>query len=169
MILTMECHKGLSRRKFILSTASIVIFQSVFAPGISQAREALFEEMPLCKLGDLEQGVPLVLEYPKGSSEKILLVKLGVPAGSGVGEDQDIVAFHTVCPHMGAPLDSEFSASNYSLGPCPYHLAVYDLTRHGMQVTGHAIEPLAQVLLKSENGNLIACGFRSLIYGTVGE
>lgn len=93
------------------------------------------------------------------------LIRLDTPAGGGVGPDRDVVAFNTLCTHMGVSLVNQFKREHQVLGPCPAHLSTYDLTRHGMVVSGHATEGLPQIVLEVEGDDLYATGVMGLIYG----
>jgi arsenite oxidase small subunit len=94
-----------------------------------------------------------------------MLVKLGRPAGGGVGPDQDIVAFSTLCTHMGGPLGGQYRAPHKVVGPCPLHLTSFDLTRHGMVVAGQATESLPQIVLETRGDEIWATGVMGLIFG----
>jgi arsenite oxidase small subunit len=94
-----------------------------------------------------------------------MLVKLGVPAGGGVGPQQDIVAFSTLCTHMGGPLAGQYRGQHKVLGPCPFHLTTFDLTKHGMVVSGQATESLPQIVLETRGDDIWATGVMGLIYG----
>ena len=66
---------------------------------------------------------------------------------------------------MGGPLQGTYKPEHQVLGACPLHLSTFDLTRHGMVVSGHATESLPQVLLETENDDILATGVMGLIYG----
>lgn len=51
------------------------------------------------------------------------------------------------------------------LGACPMHFTTFDLTRHGMVVSGHATESLPQIILESEGDDLYPTGVMGLIHG----
>jgi arsenite oxidase small subunit len=52
-----------------------------------------------------------------------------------------------------------------SLGACPLHLSTYDLTRHGILISGQAYQSLPQVLLELEGDDIYAVGVFGLIFG----
>jgi arsenite oxidase small subunit len=139
-------------------------------PGLSWAApppQALKAEYPRQKVGSLpalKVGQPVPFNYPYPSVANIL-VKLGAPAGGGIGPDADVVAFNLLCSHMGGPLQGTYKAAHQMLGPCPMHLTTFDLTRHGMVVSGHATESLPQIVLETEGDLLVAVGVMGLIYG----
>ena len=93
------------------------------------------------------------------------LIKLGLPAGGGVGPEQDVVAFNTLCTHMGGPLQQTYKPETQIMGPCPIHLSTFDLTHHGMIVAGHATAGLPQIILELEGDSIFASGIISLLYG----
>lgn len=95
--------------------------------------------------------------YPDdGDYSDSMLVKLGARAGGGIGADQDVVAFNTICTHQGGAMAGTYGAAYKSLGPCPLHLSTYDLTRHGILISGQAYQSLPQVLLELEGDDIYA-------------
>ena len=95
-------------------------------------------------------------------------MKLGTEAGGGIGADKDIVAFSSLCTHMGWGLSDTritYRKEHKMLGPCPLHLTTFDLTRYGMVVAGHATEALPQIVLEVDGDDIIATGVLGLIYG----
>lgn len=118
------------------------------------------------RLSQLTVDQPVSFQYPwKDFNSTNMLVKLGVPAGGGVGPDQDIVAFSTLCTHMGGPLTGQYRGQYKVLGPCPFHLTTFDLIKHGMVVAGQATESLPQIVLEAKGDELWATGVMGLIYG----
>ena len=164
----------MTRRNFILSTSGMAV-TSIFLssiPGISGKVEAQVAKYPSKKVGSLKAlkvDEPTMIFYPYDDLNSLcFMVKLGVPAGGGVGPDKDIVAFHTLCTHMGGDLSDlgkTYIKEYKILGPCPLHLTTFDLTRHGMLVAGHATESLPQVLLETKGDDILATGIMGLIYG----
>jgi arsenite oxidase small subunit len=109
---------------------------------------------------------PVAFGYPwRDANSQNVLVKLGVPAGGGVGPGGDIVAFNTLCTHMGGPLGGTYKGAHKILGPCPFHLTTFDLTKHGMVVAGQATESLPQVVLEASGDEVYAVGVMGLVYG----
>lgn len=162
----------LSRRGFLLSGGLAITVVAVEglggrSPATGQPGFALKADYPRQKIAALaalktNQPVPFAYPYPSVGN---MLVKLGVPAGGGVGPDADIVAFNLQCPHMGGPLHGTFKAPHQVLGPCPLHLTTFDLTRHGMVVSGHATESLPQIVLETAGTDIYAAGVMGLVYG----
>lgn len=157
----------MSRRQFLLSggaLATVVTLGSI--PGMALAR-AIRADYPRQKIGSLsalQKGVPLDFAYPFPDVSNIL-VKLGKPAGAGIGADKDVVAFNQQCTHMGGPLHGSYKDEHQVLGPCPMHLTTFDLTKHGMVVAGHGTESLPQILLETDGDDIYAVGVMGLIYG----
>ena len=123
----------ITRRKFLMLGAATVgtIALATVVPGqLFTAEVTTFAARKIGNLDDLRVGEPRQFrfswDHPNAES---YLIKLGVPAGGGVGPDDDVVAFNTLCPHMGFPLTGQFKTEHQVLGPCPWHLSTYDLTR----------------------------------------
>ena len=158
----------MSRRQFLLTGgASLTLVSLGSLPGMADAAQALKADYPRRKIGSLstlKTGVPVAFNYPYPDVRNIL-VKLGVPGGGGMGADKDIVAFNQQCTHMGGPLDGTYKEKHQVLGPCPLHLTTFDLTRHGMVVSGHATESLPQIVLEINGDDIYAVGVMGLVYG----
>lgn len=164
----------LSRRKFLLlgGAGTAVLLGELF-PGRVSAQDAersvLFAGYPRRKIAQLSlliQDEPVEFVYPDDGPHSIsLLVKLGQPAGGGLGPDQDVVAFNTMCTHQGGSLREAYNGQHKVAGPCPMHLSTFDLTRHGMVVAGHGTDNLPQVVLELEGDDIYAQGVLGLIYG----
>lgn len=158
----------MSRRQFLLTGGAAVTLVSLGSVrGMAEAAQALKADYPrqqIARLSALKKGVPLEFNYPYPDVRN-MLVKLGVPGGGGMGTDKDIVAFNQQCTHMGGPLDGTYKEQHQVLGPCPLHLTTFDLTRHGMVVSGHATESLPQIVLEINGDDIYAVGVMGLVYG----
>ncbi|MDP2792570.1 MAG: arsenate reductase (azurin) small subunit [Sulfurisoma sp.] len=154
----------MSRRQFLLSGGVVVTLAAL--PGFAQAQalKAGFKKQKIAKLSALKVGEPVAFNYPFADVRNIL-VKLGTPGGGGVGAGKDVVAFNQQCTHMGGPLDGTYKAQHQALGPCPLHLTTFDLTKHGMVITGHATESLPQIVLEVQGDDIYATGVMGLVYG----
>lgn len=167
--------RALSRRDFLFTAAkSVAIVSLASLPGHRllaqgpgpQAKLAEYPRRRIGRISELRRGEPVLLQYPY-PDVNCLLIKLGAVAGAGVGPDNDIVCFTTICTHMGGPLQGTYKPDLQILGACPMHLTTYDLTRHGMVVSGHATESLPQIILETAGDELYAAGVMGLIYGFV--
>lgn len=160
----------MSRRHFLLTgggTVAVVTLAGLPTLAHAQPLKALRATYPrqrVASLAGLKAGEPLAFTYPYPDVRNIV-VKLGVAAGGGVGAGKDVVAFNQQCPHMGGPLDGTYKPQHQVLGPCPLHLTTFDLTRHGMVVSGHATESLPQIVLELQGDDVYAVGVMGLVYG----
>jgi arsenite oxidase small subunit len=95
-------------------------------PGLREkavaAQLATYPRKKIGKLSSLRVDQPLIFTYPDdGASAISMAVKLGVRAGGGIGPQQDVVAFNSLCTHMGGPLIGSYQKQDKALGPCPFH------------------------------------------------
>jgi arsenite oxidase small subunit len=170
--LTQKGHACLTRRQFLAAGGGVtatVLLSSIF-PGTAFAdRKVKFTRYPekkVATLGQLKTNKPVGFSYPYNDlHSSCFVVKLGTPAGGGIGRQRDIVAFNYLCTHMGGPLMGTYKAEHKVLGPCPFHLSTFDLTRHGMVVAGHATSLLPQIVLEVRGRDIYATGIVGLIYG----
>lgn len=165
-----EASTCISRRKFLLmsgtATAATILISAVPGFGNMFLQVASYPRKKIGTLSKLIQDKPVIFNYPDESPNSIaMLVKLGKEAGLGVGPEKDVVAFSTLCPHMGGPVGQAYKAEYKAAGPCPLHLTTFDLRRHGMVVCGHSVESLPQIQLEVEGNNIYATGVMGLVYG----
>lgn len=163
----------MGRRDFLLlggAAATTVVLASL--PGFAGTKQAValrvaaYPRQRLGRLSRLLVHEPLEFHYPYDHPHcTSFLVKLGAPAGGGVGPEQDVVAFNALCTHQGGLLSGMYDATYRVAGPCPMHLSTFDLTRHGLVVAGHATQGLPQVVLETDGDILYATGVMGLVYG----
>ena len=163
----------LTRKSFLLagcSTFVTVLLSSL--PGMSHAqgkirfRSTRYPRRKIGSLRGLKTNSPSEFHYPHSHPNcAFMLVRLGREAAGGIGPDKDVVAFSKLCTHMGASLDGVYKPEFAALGPCPMHLTVFDLRRHGMVATGHATQSLPQAILESDGDDIYAVGVLGLIFG----
>lgn len=158
-----------SRRQFLFMGAvavSLVALERVIPGRILYAQSASFDRQRIAALSELVEGVPVAFNYPYEHPNALNnLIKLGAPAGGGIGPDNDVVAFNTLCPHMGFPLSGTYKPDHQVMGPCGWHLSTYDLTRHGIIISGHATQGLPQITLELDGDDIYATGVQALIFG----
>jgi len=160
-----------SRRHFLLTggiTVMTILLVDGMIPGRGQAalQVATYPRKKIASLNQLALDTPVDFTYPRDDYYSAsFVVKLGRPAGGGVGPERDVVAFNYLCTHMGGPLQGQYKAQYKIIGPCPFHLSTYDLTKHGMIVAGSGTESLPQVVLEVEKDDIYATGVMGLIYG----
>jgi arsenite oxidase small subunit len=169
----------LNRRQFLLysssaaaaaSTVSVTLLPGSAGAAVQQtARVVGYPRKLIAKVSELEDHVPVDFNYPDDlANSTCMVVKMGdVPAGGGVGDKRDIVAYSYLCTHQGGPLQGTYKATDEhrTLGPCPLHLSLYDLRRHGIIASGQAYESLPQVLLEIDGDDVYAVGLLGLIFG----
>ena len=162
----------INRRQFLFAsgatTFTVMVTMSA-GKGKAEQVPALVSTYPrkkIAKLSELKQDEPVDFEYPdEGDYATSILVKLGKEAGGGVGAGKDIVAYNMTCTHQGGDMTDSYKPEHKVLGPCPLHLSTYDLTRHGILVSGQAYQSLPQVLLEVDGDDVYAVGMFGLIYG----
>ena len=164
-----ELHACMTRRRLLqggVAATTVLLTMPGFRRQAVGAQLASYPRKKIGKLSSLRADQPLVFSYPDdGFSAISMVVKLGVRAGGGIGPQQDVVAFNTLCTHMGGPLIGSYQKRDKALGPCPFHQTTFDLTKHGMVISGHATESLPQVLLELDGDDLYAVGILGLLYG----
>ena len=85
---------------------------------------------------------------------------MGSPVLGGVGPNQDIVAYSTMCTHMGCPVAYDAAQSVFK---CPCHFSTFDAEKSGQMVCGQATENLPRVVLRyNAQGRL---GHRGVVDG----
>lgn len=161
------CGPGFDRRDFLFAAGAALVALTV--PGFSpaQARVAKYPRKKVATLSKLQVGEPVEFRYPWDHANcDTVLLKLGREAAGGVGPGKDVVAFNGLCPHMGWNLPArKFFADPGIAGPCAGHWTTFDLTRHGMVVSGHATQGLPQVVLELDGDDILATGVLGLIFG----
>lgn len=159
----------MSRRAFLLTSGtavSVALVKGIPALAGAALQKAEYPRKKIGKLSRLKVDVPQYFQYPwKDVFSGCMLVKLGRAAGGGVGSEGDIVAFSTLCTHMGGPLQGTYNGKYKAVGPCPFHLTTFDLVKHGMVAAGQATESLPQVILETHGDDIYATGMMGLMYG----
>lgn len=159
----------LTRRDFLLKgsgAAAATFLITLPGVGLVEAAGVRYERKAIGKISELQTDKPVIFAYPfKDLYSQNLLVKLGTRAAGGVGPAQDIVAFNTLCSHMGGPMIGKYNAEHKVLGACPLHLTTFDLRRRGMVVAGHGTQNLPQIVLDVQGDELYAVGIVGLVYG----
>lgn len=157
----------INRRELLILGGASATVMATFGRGAfaQDLVTSAYSHKVIGKLSELEPGVPIPFTYPTDEIDN-LLVMLNEEAGAGVGEGNNIVAFNVVCPHMGGYMDeSTFKPKHSVLGPCPLHLSTFDLTKHGMIVSGHATASLPQIVLELDGDDIVATGVMGLFFG----
>jgi arsenite oxidase small subunit len=158
----------IDRRKFLFGTGAAIVLLSSPRMGNSQVQvqRAEYPRQWIGNFSQLRQHEPIPFRYPWDHEHaENVLMKLGEPAGGGIGPESDVVAFNSLCTHQGASLSGSFDTTAGIAGPCPWHWTTFDLTRHGMVVSGHATLGLPQIMLEAAGDSIYAVGVQGLIFG----
>jgi arsenite oxidase small subunit len=165
----------MNRREFLMYSGSTAAAASTISislfPGQAQAKARVvgYPRKRIASLSQLKDNKPVDFNYPdEGQNSQCFIVKMdGAKAGGGVGSQRDVVAFSYLCTHQGGFLNGKYQAvgEHRVLGQCPLHLSTYDLTRHGIIVSGQAYQSIPQVLLEIEGDDVYAVGMMGLIFG----
>ena len=125
-------------------------------------RLAMKGRQKVAELSRLKPLTPITFNYPDENSPAIL-IDMGEPVYMGVGPKRSIVAFSSLCQHMGCPVQFD---SKERLLVCPCHLSMFDPARGGMCVEGPAINRLPMIALEISGNNVFAVGItQGVIYG----
>lgn len=115
----------------------------------------------VAKVADLKPNSPVSFDYPlKG--QKSVVIDMGEEVPGGVGDNKSIVAYSTLCQHMGCPVGYRPDKKDFL---CACHQSQYDPAREGYVVQGVAQRPLPQIALEISDDDIVATGIRGLIYG----
>ncbi len=164
----------MSRRKFLMTSGVAALSVSTislspFPGGTVQAEVVEYPRKRIARLSLLKNDVPVDFNYPDDApGSSAMLVKMGgIRAGGGIGPQEDVVAFSYLCTHQGGALEGLYKVvgDHRVLGQCPMHLSTFDLTRHGIVVSGQAYESLPQILLELDGDDIHAVGIMGLLYG----
>ena len=101
--------------------------------------------------------------YPDASSPCVA-IRMGSPVPGGVGPDKDIVAYSSLCTHMGCPVAYDGATKSFK---CGCHFSIFDPEKNGQMVCGQATENLPMVRLNydARTDAVTAVGVEGLIYG----
>jgi arsenite oxidase small subunit len=130
-------------------------------PVAAGAKAAGYPNVKVVDLKKLKVNRPVNFDYPlKGQPNT--LVDMGHAVPGGVGSKRSIVAYSTLCQHMGCPVAYDRSLREFV---CPCHQTHYDGERLASIVQGVATRALPRVLLVVKSGAVWAVGLDGLVYG----
>jgi arsenite oxidase small subunit len=153
---------GISRRTLLAGGAAAAgAGIGRVAAGAQAATSTRYPRRRVIALGRLRVNRPVTFTYPLKRQPSVLL-DLGQAVPGGVGRRQSIVAFSTLCQHMGCPVAYDRTLREFV---CPCHQTRYDPERLASIVQGVATRALPRVLLEVRNGAVYAIGVDGLIYG----
>jgi arsenite oxidase small subunit len=123
--------------------------------------------------GMLGKAIPFC--YPLTGTTNVL-IKAGVPVKNGIGPEKDIIAFSTICQHLGCRV-IYYKEINPSNSPkkqkqvlwCPCHQGTYDIENNAEVVYGPPPRRVPRVLLEiDENGDIYAVGMEGPVIKGLG-
>ena len=162
-----------SRRIFMKTSggAAAVAGATLLPAGSAQAASAAsgngmtlsYPVRAVGKAGAMPVNQAVNFAYPDASSPCVAL-RMGAAVPGGVGPNKDIVAFSSLCTHMGCPVSYEAGTKTFK---CGCHFSIFDPENGGQMVCGQATEDLPKVLLNYDpkNDTVTATGIDGLIYG----
>jgi arsenite oxidase small subunit len=162
----------LSRRRFLKLSGGLATATGAAVGGVGTAQAATgevgratlpYKPKVVAKAAQLKENVPVSFTFPDEASP-CSLVKTGRPVPGGVGPNRDIVAYSTLCTHMGCPVSYDGASRTFR---CGCHFSVFDAELAGQMVCGQATENLPQVTLRyhGKTGAVTAVAVEGLIYG----
>lgn len=115
------------------------------------------------KAGAMPANQVVNFTYPDASSPCVA-IRMGSAVPGGVGPNKDIVAYSTLCTHLGCPVTYENTTKTFK---CGCHFSVFDPENNGQMVCGQATENLPMVRLNydAKTDTVTAVGVEGLIYG----
>ncbi|MDF3835858.1 arsenate reductase (azurin) small subunit [Cupriavidus basilensis] len=165
---------SITRRQFLKATGGVAAgigvsgslstpAQAAPAPADPGRTTLPFSPKVVAHLGQLRVNTPVSFLYPDASSP-CAVIKMGMPVPGGVGPDRDVVAYSTLCTHMGCPVAYDAGARTFK---CPCHFSIFDPEKSGQMVLGQATEnlPMVQLQYNASDGTVKAVGIEGLIYG----
>ena len=156
----------LSRRDFMKVSCS-GIAGMVVSPAVRPATAAeavasqAYPVVDIAPLSSIKRGTVMQFNYPDARSPAILL-RLNEPAARGIGPNNEVVAYSSLCTHKGCPVSYK---PERKLFICPCHWSTFDPAKAGILVIGQASQSLPQIKLRVQAGMVQAFGVTGLIYG----
>ena len=161
---------ALSRRDFLKAGGSVAAAVPMAASTSAEAAGGdvgratlLYPVKAIGRESTIKAGEATSFAYPDASSPCVA-VKLGTPAPGGVGPNKDIVAYSTLCTHMGCPVSFDAATKAFK---CPCHFSMFDAEKEGQMICGQATENLPRIVLRydEKTGTVSAVAVEGLIYG----
>ncbi|WP_172147832.1 MULTISPECIES: arsenate reductase (azurin) small subunit [Pseudomonas] len=162
---------AISRRGFLKVGGGVAASVVIGVPALTQAAASSAEgrvNLPypmnaISKAQELQANTPVAFSYPDAASPCVL-IKMGSAVPGGVGPERDIVAYSTLCTHMGCPVTYD---PGQRLFKCPCHFSIFDPEHVGQMVSGQATENLPSIVLvyNPDDDSVNAVAVDGLIYG----
>lgn len=164
---------SISRRLFLKAGGGVAASVALGLPELTQAATPKptaegrvnlpYQMKALTKAQKLQVNTPVLFSYPDAASP-CALIKMGSPVPGGVGPERDIVAYSTLCTHMGCPVAYDPGQKVFK---CPCHFSIFDPENIGQMVSGQATENLPSIVLEynPKDDSVRAVAVEGLIYG----
>ncbi len=136
--------------------------QAAAAPG-STGTTLTYPRRGVGKAAGMPVNTAVSFSYPDPSSPCVAL-RMGSAVAGGVGPNGDIVAYSSLCTHMGCPVLYHAESKTFK---CGCHFSMFDAEHSGQMICGQATENLPRVLLDYDpaSDTVNAVGIDGLIYG----
>lgn len=164
--------ENVSRRSFFKISTGVVAGVGATVAGVGSAQAGppaeagrvtlTYPLRAVGKAGGMKAQTPVMFNYPDAASP-CAAVKLGKSVQGGVGPDKDIVAYSTMCTHMGCPVVYDGNGTF----KCGCHFSQFDAEKSGQMICGQATEDLPRIQLRynEKDDSITAIGVDGLIYG----
>ena len=156
-----------SRRDFFKIGGSVAAGAGLAAGVDAQAATATatltYKPKSVGKAGGMVSNAPVAFQFPDASSP-CAAIKIGAPVPGGVGPNKDIVAYSTLCTHMGCPVAYDAGKRTFN---CACHFSMFDAEKGGQMICGQATENLPRIVLEynDKTDTVTAVSVDGLIYG----
>ncbi len=146
-----EIEEYVTRRdflRFLLIVSSGFVFGNFFIfLKTLESKNELFHELDLGPESGLLEGTSKTFHYPTENDPALLIRRA----------NGEYIAFHQKCPHLACPVT--YHPEEGESIRCHCHNGLFDInTGRGIQGPPREFRPLREVLLKRENGRLLAVG-----------
>jgi arsenite oxidase small subunit len=153
--------RNISRRGLLGAGAAGAAVAAGADPVAAAAKAAGYPRVKIADLSKLKVNRPVTFDYPLKGQPNMLL-DLGHAVPDGVGKHKSIVAYSTLCQHMGCGVAYNRDVRELK---CPCHQSRYDPARLASIIQGPTTRALPRVLLQVKHGAVWAIGVDGLIYG----
>jgi arsenite oxidase small subunit len=163
---------SVDRRAFLKISGGIAATGGLAAAGTATAAAPAqrpgattlpYPHQAVAKAGGLKVNTAVAFTYPDASSP-CAVIRTGKAVPGGVGPNSDIVAYSTLCTHMGCPVNYDPGSHTFK---CPCHYSIFDADLAGQMTCGQATENLPQIVLQynAKDDSVTAVGVNGKIYG----
>lgn len=162
---------GLTRKRALMGAGALAVVGGGAAVAIATSggdddesgstAQKGYPRRKVARAADLKPNQPVNFEYP-AKGQRSMLLDLGEEVPGGVGKNKSIVAYSSLCQHMGCPVGYVPEKKHFN---CGCHQTQYDPAREGVVIQGVSQRPLPRIALEVDGENIVATGVNGLIYG----